>query len=413
MTDKPLRILANAYACGPNWGSEIGMGWNWVINLSNYCELTVVTEKGFKNDIEEALPLLQLKYRPKFHYIDIGEKGRSLFWQQGSYAFYEHYKSWQKQVYDYVKELMIEENFDIVHQLNMIGYREPGYLWKIEGTPFVIGPVGGYEQFPFAFLPMLNVKDMLFALARNAINFIQKILLTRPKKAYRNANYVIAATPIALRPIRKYAKGKVVIIPETGAYKLVEGQTSNKKSVTRPFTITWVGNLHGRKALPLALKAIAKSKYNGEIVFNVIGYGPNLRNFKNMASGLKLDNLIWHGKIPNVEVKNIISNSDLFFFTSLLDATSTVIFEALERNVPVLCHDTCGFGHVIDSTCGIKIPLENPKNSIRRFSFEIDRIIEDPERLIRLKKGCSLKIKDYYWEQKAMKMEEIYRKCLH
>ena len=25
-----------------------------------------------------------------------------------------------------------KENFDIVHQLNMVGYREPGYLWKID-----------------------------------------------------------------------------------------------------------------------------------------------------------------------------------------------------------------------------------------------------------------------------------------
>ena len=55
MKIKPIKVIVSAYACGPKWGSEIGMGWNWVINLAQYCELTVITEFGFKEDIEEAV----------------------------------------------------------------------------------------------------------------------------------------------------------------------------------------------------------------------------------------------------------------------------------------------------------------------------------------------------------------------
>ena len=87
-----IRILASVFACGPKWGSEIGMGWNWVINLSQYCQLTVITENGFKEDIEEVLPYLDLKYIPIFHYVDIGDKGRILFMKQGSLKFYKYYK---------------------------------------------------------------------------------------------------------------------------------------------------------------------------------------------------------------------------------------------------------------------------------------------------------------------------------
>ena len=29
-----LNILINAYAVAPNWGSEQGVGWNWIINIA-------------------------------------------------------------------------------------------------------------------------------------------------------------------------------------------------------------------------------------------------------------------------------------------------------------------------------------------------------------------------------------------
>jgi len=49
------RVLVSSFACGPNWGSEVGMGWNWVVKLSKECQLTVITELGFKKDIESEI----------------------------------------------------------------------------------------------------------------------------------------------------------------------------------------------------------------------------------------------------------------------------------------------------------------------------------------------------------------------
>lgn len=39
-----LNVLVNAYAVSPAWGSEPGMGWNWVVNLAQYCNVFVITE---------------------------------------------------------------------------------------------------------------------------------------------------------------------------------------------------------------------------------------------------------------------------------------------------------------------------------------------------------------------------------
>lgn len=56
-----LNILINAYAVNPYWGSEQGMGWNWVINIARYCNVYVITEGEFKDNIEEAVMLLPQK----------------------------------------------------------------------------------------------------------------------------------------------------------------------------------------------------------------------------------------------------------------------------------------------------------------------------------------------------------------
>lgn len=56
-----LNVLINAYAVSPNWGSEAGMGWNWIINLANHCNLFIITEGEWKDEIEKALTTLLKK----------------------------------------------------------------------------------------------------------------------------------------------------------------------------------------------------------------------------------------------------------------------------------------------------------------------------------------------------------------
>lgn len=410
-TDKPLNVLVSAYACGPNWGSEIGMGWNWVVSLSEYCKLHVLTEVGFKKDIEERILTLGVKYEPNFYYVDIGDKGRKLFWKQGSFLFYKYYRTWQKDAYKLALTIVSRENIDLIHQLNMIGYREPGYLWKIKSIPYVIGPLGGYIQYPFNFFSILSFRDKLFYSARSIINYLQMHLMTRPKKAYKRADQVILATASGMNVVSKYTHQKPIVMTETGSIKLSD-LPPNIKPVGNRMMVTWVGIVNGRKALKIAIQAVANSKHKNKLILNVIGDGPNLEKCKCLANKLKLENIVWHGKIPNENSKKIIAESNLLFFTSVLDATSTVIFEALQEGIPVLCHDYSGFGFVIKETCGIKIPLVNPKHSIKNFSEKIDFLVENPSKLQDLQRGCRVVAEQYNWNKKANAMNQLYIRCL-
>ena len=56
-----INVLVNAYAVNPYWGSEQGMGWNWVVNIARYCNVYVITEGEFRDNIEEAMMSLSQK----------------------------------------------------------------------------------------------------------------------------------------------------------------------------------------------------------------------------------------------------------------------------------------------------------------------------------------------------------------
>ncbi|WP_411893501.1 glycosyltransferase [Winogradskyella sp. A2] len=394
-----LKVLISTYACGPNWGSEIGMGWNWIIHLSKYCKLYVITEFGFKEDIEQKIPELNLKYTPVFYYIDIGNKGRELFWKQGSFIFYHHYKLWQKKALKTALKIVEKQEINLVHQLNMIGFREPGYLFNIDNIPFVWGPVGGYNQVPWRYIKDMKLSNIFYYSIKNIINQIQIRGLFRPKKAAKRADLLFAATQESLVNLSKYSSVRPILLNETGCS--LECQGGNSK-LGKTLNIVWVGKIQGLKALPIALKSLSKIKEEVDFVMTIIGEGPDLKACQELALDLNIaGNCIWMGKVENTKVIEIMRKSSFLFFTSLKEGTPHVVTEALQNGLPVLCHDACGHGVVVDGTCGVKIPMQNQKYSIDCFATEIINIFKNQSILRELSQGCLQKAKSITWDSKA------------
>jgi len=214
-----LSILVNAYACSPDMGSEPGMGWNWCVNLANHCELYIITEGEFRDKIEAAVPTLPQGKNMHFYYNPVSDEVRRMCWNQGDWRFYWHYRKWQQKTLEIARGIIAEHHIDVLHQLNMIGFREPGYLWKIAGIPFVWGPIGGMELVPTAYLKGAGWKTILKNRLKNMINSWQMHHQPRVLKAINRANMLVAATGGAYDVLHDYHhKENVVLINETGCY---------------------------------------------------------------------------------------------------------------------------------------------------------------------------------------------------
>lgn len=407
---KMLTILVNVYAVSPAWGSEPGMGWNWVSNLARYCNLYVITEGEWQNEIEEALKDHPYKENLHFYYLPVSNKVRKMCWNQGDWRFYYHYRQWQKRALTKAKEILQEVDIDIIHHLNMIGFREPGLLWKIDGYKHVWGPVGGMETMPTAYLKGMGVKIALFNRLKNMINTLQYRYQPNVRRAIRRADAVVAATSGCQRKIIDYYHKDVSLLNETGCY-LVEKALKHKVS-SDVFNILWVGKYDFRKQLGLAIKTIAEVK-DLNVQLKIAGEGEQAP-YKTLAVELGIeDKIIFLGKVNHDEMNSLMQDSDVFLFTSIMDATSTVVMEAMQNQLPIVCFDTCGFGTVVDETIGIKIPLSNPVQSVDDFADAIRSLYNDQEKLKKLSDNCKERIKLFEWDYKANMMVDIYKAIMN
>jgi len=201
-----LRVVVNAFACSPYRGSEPAVGFQTSSRIGQYHDVTVLyagrdsfgdQEVEIERYIRENGPV------PGVTYIPVRQPWRTrLFFRMQLlgclwFTYYWGYEAWQKEVLKTVKSLEQDAPFQIHHQLNMIGFREPGYLWKLPGC-FVWGPVGGASNTPASFLKTMSFRGAALARARNLVNNWQKWRGGRAKKA---AQFASALWTVGKRPV--------------------------------------------------------------------------------------------------------------------------------------------------------------------------------------------------------------------
>lgn len=412
---KMLKVLINAYACSPNMGSEPGMAWNWCVNLAKYCELFIITEGEFRDKIEEVLPKLPQGLNMHFYYNPVSDEIRRMCWNQGDWRFYKYYKAWQWKTYLMAKDICDKEHIDILHQLNMIGFREPGYLWKLSkenGTSFVWGPIGGLKRFPTAYLQGAGLKMKLFNRLKNFINVWQLKHDERVVKALHCAKLLVSSIPDSYKAIKKYHNLESIIVPETGC--TINDAIPQSRFDSDVFHVAWVGKFDFRKQLSLALKSIAFAQ-NNNILLDVYGTGSEAQvaDVKRLGNSLGIsEKIVWHGNQPNAIIMKAMQEAQLFFFTSVSEDTSTVVLEAVSNQLPVLCFDACGMSAVIDDKVGHKIPLATPSQSIKGFAHFLNMFEKDRSLLKQMSENCKQRQKVLSWDAKAKKMVELYEDVL-
>lgn len=390
-------------------GSEPGMAWNWCVNLAKYSELHIITEGEFRNEIEAALPTLPQGKNMHFYYNPVSEKIRKMCWNQGDWRFYKYYKEWQWKTYLIAKDICQKTHIDILHQLNMIGFREPGYLWKIPDIPFVWGPVDAKESFPLAYLEGASLKTKLFIQLKNTITKWQLQHAKRVRLAVKRASCVISASSNSQQAFKKYFQIESPLLNETGCY--IQEHPIIDKSKKEYLDVLWVGKLDFRKQLGLALRSIAATK-NPHIKLHIVGGGNNFI-YQTLAKELGIESQCkWYGAISHEEVQTIMQKSDVFFFTSVAEGTPHVVLEAIGNNLPVVCFDTCGQGDSINETVGRKIKLSNPNLSSQQFAMILNELENNRDMLKEMSENCKERQKELSWDRKAQQMIGLYQKIL-
>jgi glycosyltransferase involved in cell wall biosynthesis len=418
---KRRRILVSAFSISPCRGSEPGVGWNVCTRLAQYHDVTVlcrpsIGDENHRQEIETYLhehgPIdgLTIKYVEPPRLSRWFQRPRVSF---RTPLYFVGYAAWQRAAYALAMQLHREAPFDLAHQLTITGFREPGCLYQI-GVPFFWGPVAGAADVPWYYFSSLGWRDRFFYGTKNLINAVHKRAKFRSRRAARAAAHIWVSADADRRLVREVWRQNCEMMVETGA--TAPCGDLREFDDDRPLRMIWSGLHIGRKGLPLLLHAMAllrRSPCRFQPRLTVLGAGRESLAWKALALKLGVaDAVDWKGHLPREQALEEMSRSDVFLLTSIQEATSSVIMEALSLALPVICHDACGMGIAVTATCGIKIPMVGTSASIQGFADAILRIISDPSELRRLSQGARRRATELSWDRKVSHIAQTYERVL-
>lgn len=407
-----LKILVSAYACSPDMGSEPGVGWGFVSALARNHDLwVIVEEEKFKDDIERAL-VADPELGKSVHFYFIRKKRNRWLRKILPPSYYWYYRQWHRDALHLAEALHQEVCFDLVHQLTMVGFREPGFLWKLP-IPFVWGPVGGMGLFPWRFLSKVGVYGAFYYLGYNVFNFFQMKYLIRPRLAAQAAGSgLITATPENQEGALKYWGCPSTVMCEVGLPREPDSEMRGR-AVDEPLRIVWSGQHVPRKALNLGLEALWRLPGEADWELHILGEGVRTRRWERLADRLGVaERCRFHGWLPRDRALDVMRHAHVMLITSLRDLTSTVTAEALALGLPIICLNHCGFAAVVNDSCGIGIPISSPGEVVEGIAHAIERLVRDEPERQRMARGALQRAANYSWEHKACELENVYRSCL-
>jgi glycosyltransferase involved in cell wall biosynthesis len=413
-----LNILISAYYCSPYRGGESAVGWRIATKLAENHDVTVICGDLAANgltgaDMTRFLKEDSLPPGLKIHHIQAEGWTRRIhdlhalpgLW----FLFYVAYRRWQLQILQVAKELHDDTPFDMIHHVNVIGFREPGYLWQM-GVPFLWGPASGAPMVPISFLKDFSPKEKFRWGSRNILNLLQIHLAGRAAEAARTAIKVWVVSNEDQQVFKGWGV-KVERMLETGC-TVAEGIRPRTKEDNEPLRLCWSGLFQGIKALPILLKAMASSTRK-DITLDVLGDGVEAGSWKNLAAAMGLDKRVkWHGMLAREDALKTMHNAHVLIHTSVKEGTPHVVLEAMAMGMPVICHDACGMGTAVTPNCGIKIPMVDPQSSIAGFRDAILRLATEPKLLESLSAGALARAGELSWDAKIETFIDTYRQII-
>lgn len=394
-------IALITYDISPYRGSEASVSWNYVWNMRHTNKLIVIYGKG-KDEIERFIAENGLIEKVEFINIPVETVNGKGIMMDIKYNL--AYRRWHLKTYEMVNKMVDEGRVDLIHYLNPIGFKEPGFLWKITKVPYVWGPIQGVENRPFELYHALSMKGKCNALVRRIVHNGLFIFMPRLKKALKRVDVVFAATPNTVKNLKRWYHKDSIYLPENGIMKME--RTIPVMYDGGVLRLIWIGGICERKALVILLDALTKIEgHNWHL--DVLGDGNQREKLQKEFAHLN-NHITWHGMLDRASVQEILLQSHLHVISSLGEGNTTILWEAFGKAIPTLTLDHCGMAGVVCEKCGIKIPIHSYNQVVEDIADRINGVLHNPKTIEQLSVGTIECAKKFMWSNRIALYNKIY-----
>ena len=375
-TDKP-KIFVSAYACEPGLGSEIGVGWHWVLEMSKHFELWVLTRESNRHTIEPWIAEHPEFACIHFLYFDLPKWAR--FWKKGMRGVRTYYNLWQYFTNGIVKRTMRENGITVFHHLTY-----GNVLWKVSSYGsrqfFVWGPVGGLETIPAEYSTHYARKSRLIEWVRRAA--IKTLPLNFGfKKRCRKASLILCKTEITRNLIPAKDRDKTVLFTDVAVEKQPTITNADSKNNNTVEFIT-VGRLDAWRGFDLVIESFARlAKEKSNVHLAIVGKGADKERLQQLAKALNVsEKITFAGKVSMEEYYRLLAAADVVVNASLKEGAVTVSFDSMSMGKPLICLDTTGYTRYFSNEYAIVIPRTGRCEVIENIAAAMLRMTDANER---------------------------------
>jgi glycosyltransferase involved in cell wall biosynthesis len=406
---RKLRILLAAHAPAPDHGSEPGISWGWAWHLSEQHDVWVIAHPQFRAAVE-AVTSRHGERAPRMVWVDLPKWIDPFRPARGDRGIRFHYLLWQRAALAQARRLHAIHRFDVVHHVGLSTVNAPPTLWRL-GVPFVWGPLGGGQAAPLAFGRYLGRRSVVGEAGRTVR---RRLLPSLPslRRAVANSALILATNRETAEILYRAGAPHVELFLDGGVWPEEYIARRRVRHAEQPFELLWAGSFEPRKALPLALEALARAS-DLPVRLTVAGDGSMRAAHERRAAALGLGSKVrFLGQVPRTVMRALFESSDAFLFTSLQDSFGTVVIEAMAAGLPLLALDHQGVGAMIPDRAAIKVPVTSPAATIDGLSDGIRALATSPELAARMGKAARHHAASESWHRRVGRMNEFYRCCL-
>ena len=406
---KPLRVLLSAYACEPGKGSEPGVGWNVVRELSSRVHLTVVTRPNNRSSIEDSGE----DWVHHVNWIYWDPPKWLTFWKRGGRGIQLFYLLWQAGIASAVRERVDLEEIDILHHLTFGKYWVPSSLASLP-LPFIFGPVGGGEVAP----PGLEAGNGWRGQAADFAKSIARSIAHRmpsSRRLYHAAAWSFAATSQTEKALRSLGVTRVSVLPQSGIRPEdlpdIAPNPTETSSPPSPLKLVTAARLIHWKAIDLAIEAIAVLPESLEVHLTVLQEGPEHARLMTLARRLGVAHRItFAGHLPTLaDVYREIAGSHALVHPALHEAFGQACLESMALGVPVICLNWGGPALIVDQETGFTVEPGDRTETISRLAQAIMALAVERQSGRTRKEACTSRaFKVFHWKNLTDAIVEKY-----
>jgi glycosyltransferase involved in cell wall biosynthesis len=380
-----MKILLSAIACNPYQGSESYFGWAAAKCLARDHELYVITTNRNRADLERAKmeglipPNVRLAYAGAFK----DWHPNRLLAQVQSWKEYVHFA---KDSLAVATDLHRKEKFDVVQHITFSTWRVASPMWRL-GIPFVFGPIGGNESFPWRIFPVLSLSAAAFEMARKVSNVVSRYFQS-VRESLQKADHVFVSTLETgelVASIRGSDKGVSALSP--GFYSEAKATEFSRfvssKSRDGLLRIYAAGNLAGHKCIAIALQALSLVKKRGvDFCYYLGASGPEIPHLKKLAAKLDLtQQIVFGAAMSREDYQQELGRTHIYLLPSMRESVGLTMMEAMLAGCVPIVADCGGPKLIVTEDCGYKV-LVSTINGMAEKIADIILMIERDRRIL-------------------------------